>query len=133
MSQVMKYYPPEKFARNRSYPALGNSSIDQKLGNGDPKDGDLEGGINLGFCWDEVMDETDRWSVRLANELAREEMTVDVTPRRCQKFRTRPGSEVRWSSSLGESGKVMVDPAGLVTVPRLKLRPGVQVVLTLTR
>ena len=37
----------------RSYPAFSNSSIDQKLGNGDPKDGDLEGGINLGFLWKE--------------------------------------------------------------------------------
>lgn len=133
MAQVMKYYPPQKFARNQSYPALGNSSIDQKLGNGDAGEGDPEGGINLGFRWDEVVDEPDRWSVRLANDLAREEMTVDVTPRRCQKFKPRPGSEVRWSSSLGESGKATIDAAGLVTVPRLKLRPGAQVVLTLSR
>ena len=49
MARIAKYYPPERFARNHSYPAFSNSSIDQKFGNGDPKDGDLEGGINLGF------------------------------------------------------------------------------------
>ena len=63
MAPINKYYPAEKFARNRSYPAFGNSSIDHKLGNGDPKDGDLEGGINLGFDWKDVIDEQAKWSV----------------------------------------------------------------------
>lgn len=133
MGQIMKYYPPEKFARNRSYPAFGNSSLDQQPGSGDPKDGDLEGGINLGFRWDEVVDETDKWSVRLSNDLAKQDMTVDVTPRRCQKFKVQPQSEVRWSSSLGDTGKLTADTSGLVTVPRLKLRPGANGVLTITR
>src|SRR5262249_14931822 len=70
MEKVRKYYPPEKFAKNVSYPAFSNSSIDQRLGNGDPKDGDLEGGINLGFLWKEVVDEEAKWSVRLTNDLA---------------------------------------------------------------
>ena len=74
-----------------SYPAFGNSSLDQKLGNGDPKDGDLEGGINLGFDWKDVVDEAGKWSVTLANDLAKDDMTVDVTPRRCQKFKVSAG------------------------------------------
>jgi hypothetical protein len=133
MARVLKYYPPERFARDRSYPALGNSSIDQNPGNGDPKDGDLEGGINLGFKWSDVVDEGGKWSVRLSNELAKGDMTVDVTPRRCQKFKLRPGAEVRWSTSGGETGKVTADAAGLATVPRVKLSPGKDTVLTLSR
>src|SRR5271166_4235895 len=83
MEKVRKYYPPEKFARNSSYPAFSNSSIDNNPGNGDPTNGDLEGGINLGFLWSDVVDEESQWSVKLANDLAKAEMTVDVTPRVC--------------------------------------------------
>ena len=133
IAQVMKFYPPDKFARDRSYPAFANSSIDQNLGNGDPKDGDLEGGINLGFRWDDIVDETDKWSARLANDLAKEDMTADVTLRRCQKFKVQPNTEIRWSTSFGEAGKVRADHAGLVTVPRMKLRPQAATVLTIVR
>lgn len=133
MARVLKYYPPERFARNRSYPAFANSSIDQKLGNGDPKDGDLEGGINLGFAWDELVDEPERWSVRLSNELATEPMTVDVTARRCQQFKAKPGSTVQWRTSVDTSGKATADAAGRVTIPRVPLRPGGQTVVTISR
>lgn len=131
MAKVLKYCPPELFARNKSYPAFANSSIDQKLGNGDPKDGDLEGGINLGFKWSDVVDEDATWSVRLSNELATGDMTADVTPRRCQKFKVRPNAEVSWKTSDGASGKVVADAAGLVTVPLVKLSPGKDTVLTI--
>lgn len=132
MAKVLKFYPPELFARDRSYPALGNSSLDNKLGNGDPKDGDLEGGINLGFRWDEIKDERTRWSVWLANDLAKEEITVNVTPRRCQNFKLPPGTEVRWSTSVGATGTAVADKAGLVTVPRVRVPVQAGVVLTLT-
>jgi pimeloyl-ACP methyl ester carboxylesterase len=133
MAQITKLYPPELFARNKSYPAFGNSSINHKLGNGDPKDGDLEGGINLGFRWSDVVDEQEKWSMRLANDLAKSDMTVDVTPRRCQKFKVRPNAEVRWTSSTGDSGKVVADNAGLVTIPAVTLKPGKDVVLNIGR
>ncbi len=133
MAKLVKYYPPEKFARNRSYPAFSNSSIDQKLGNGDPKDGDLEGGINLGFDWKDVVDEERRWSVCLSGDLAKGPMRVDVTPRRCQPFRPRAGSEVSWTTSSDLSGKAAVDANGLVTIPRVQLQPNAEIVLTITR
>lgn len=132
MSKVSKYYPPEKFARNVSYPAFSNSSIDQNLGNGDPKDGDLEGGINLGFIWKDIVDEERRWSVRLSNDLAKGPMTVDVTPRRCQQFKVAAGSEVSWSTSAGAKGKATADAAGRVTIPRVELRPDAEVVLAIS-
>lgn len=132
MEKVLKYYPPEKFARNQSYPAFANSSIDQKLGNGDPKDGDLEGGFNLGFLWRDVIDENGKWSVKLANDLATAEMTMDVTPRRCQKFKVKPGESLQWTTSDGRSGKVTADKNGLATVTSVKLLPGQETTLTIT-
>jgi hypothetical protein len=131
MGLINKYYPAERFRRNESYPAFGNSSLDQKLGNGDPLDGDLIGGINLGFQWDKPVDEAGSWSVRLANDLSKDEMTVDVTPRHCQRFKPKPGQKVRWSSSTGAHGTVFVDAHGLVTVPKLPLLPAQEVTLTI--
>lgn len=133
MSKVLKYYPPEKFARNRSYPAFSKSSIDQNLGNGDPKDGDLEGGINLGFHWNDVVDEANRWSVKLSNDLAKGPMTVDVTPRRCQQFKLKSGTEVNWTTSTGASGKATANAAGIVTIPSVALRPDGETLVTITR
>ncbi len=133
MARITKYYPPEKFARKQSYPAFSNSSIDQKLGSGDPKDGDLEGGINLGFVWHDVVDKERRWSVRLSNDLAKAAMTVDVPPRRCQQFRPPAGSEVSWTTSTGLSGMAVVDAGGLATIPRVPLRSDAEIVLTITR
>src|SRR5690606_31033077 len=102
---------------------FGNSSIDQDMGHGNPQDGDLEGGINLGFDWQDVWDEVGTWSAALSNSLAKEAMTVDVTPRRCQSFQPRPGESIRWRSSLGESGSVVADGAGRVTAPRVRILP----------
>lgn len=133
MQLIHRYYPPDLFARNRSYPAFGNSSIDNAMGNGDPKDGDLVGGINLGFRWSDVIDEPNRWSVKLSNDLAKDEMTVDVTPRRCQKFEPEPGDVLRWKDAAGNSGKVTVDKWGLVTVVNVKVRARQPSVLTIQK
>lgn len=133
MEKVRKYYPPERFARNQSYPAFANSSLDGNLGNGDPKDGDLEGGINLGFLWRDLVDTEKNWSVKLRNDLAKNDMTVDVTPRRCQQFKTKPGDTVRWTSSLGDQGMAKADTAGLVTIPRLQIKAGEETTLTIAR
>ncbi len=131
MQLVRKYYPAEKFARNLSYPAFGNSSIDNDLGDGDPANGDLEGGINLGFDWEQLIDEPNRWSVTLSNELAEAEMTVDVTPRRSQRFRPRPGERFSWTNTAGGEGVAIADAHRLVTIPQVKIVPGKSTTLTI--
>jgi hypothetical protein len=144
MVRVNKYYGPEKFARNQSYPAFGTSSIDDDLGSGVRvekevggkktmvlKDGALTGGVNLGFIWSDVVDEPDRWSVKLANDLATDDMAVDVTPRRCQKFKPKPGAAFSWTNSAGGAGQVAADQWGLVTIPKVLIKPGATTVLTL--
>jgi|GEM_PF-755919 len=132
MGLINKYYPAEKFRQNESYPAFGNSSIDQQMGDGDPAKGDLVGGINLGFRWQEIVDEADHWSVRISNDLAEGEMTVDVTPRHCQRFQPKPGQMIRWTNSLGATGMTATDENGLVTVAKVTLQPGKETTLALS-
>ena len=58
-------------------------------------------------------------------------MTVDVTPRRCQKFKLKPGAECKWTTSTGASGTITADKWGLVTVPRVVIKSGMGTVLTI--
>ncbi len=57
------------------------------------------------------------------------EQTVDVTPRRLQRFRVLPGAEYAWENrqvdgdSLVASGTVTADADGLVTVPAFAVTP----------
>lgn len=133
MTAISKYYPGRKFSLHQSYPAFGNSSLNANMGNGDPADGDLEGGINLGFDWKEVLDEKDKWSATISNELAKTDMTVDVTPRRCQQFKPKGGDKVTWATSTGEMGTITVDQWGLATVGKLVIKPGNATTLTIRR
>jgi hypothetical protein len=133
MALVTKYYPAEKFARNQSYPAFSHSSLDQDMGHGDPADGDLEGGINLGFQWSAVVDEPRRWSVAISNDLATDAMTVDVTPRRCQNFKVDPGERLQVTVSTGGSREVVADRWGLVTIERVKLRAKTATTISISR
>jgi hypothetical protein len=133
MALIHQDYPAHRFARSRSYPAFGNSSIDQDPGPGDPKEGDAEGGINLGFDWKDVVDEERGWTATISNARAKAEMTVDVTPRRCQKFRPKPGESLRWTASSGGSGSVAAGAAGLVTIEKVRLKPGESTTLQISR
>jgi pimeloyl-ACP methyl ester carboxylesterase len=144
MRGVTKYFGSGRFARNKSYPAFGNSSINDNMGKGDPKEGDLGNidkkkgklevfGINLGFKWQAVVDEPGKWSAKISNERCKGEMTVDVTPRRCQKFKAKAGEKFNWSSSLGDKGSVTADKNGLVTITKLKLKTGATATLTISR
>ena len=70
---------------------------------------------------------------QISNDLANAAMTVDVTPRRCQRFKTPAGSEVSWSTSTGAPGKVIVNSDGIVTIPRVQLRPDSETLLMISR
>ncbi|MFT5356621.1 MAG: hypothetical protein ACI9KE_003846 [Polyangiales bacterium] len=129
---VREWYPPERFALNESYPAFANSTIDDDLGDGDLASGDLEGGINLGFEWTIEEDEAERWVLTLANALATNEMSVDVTPRRLQQFRPEPGAGVAFTTTRGQSGTLIVDDAGRMTAVGVRLIPGEPTVVRFT-
>ncbi|MBL4633597.1 MAG: prolyl oligopeptidase family serine peptidase, partial [Kofleriaceae bacterium] len=93
------WYPQDKFAKNLSYPAFANSSINNNLGNGDPTNGELEGGINLGFDWTVEGDTQTEWILLLRNDLAELAMTVDITPRRLQSFSLTAGESISYEVS----------------------------------
>jgi len=122
------WYPSSLFALDQSYPAFTHSSIDDDPGSGAPGEGDLEGGINLGFAWSMLDDSPSGWSVDLTNELTSGPMTVDVTPRRVQEFHPIAGSDVSYTVDVDgvrvDSGTATVDADGLVTVAGVALEPG---------
>jgi pimeloyl-ACP methyl ester carboxylesterase len=116
----------------RSLPAFTNCSLDDDPGGGVPADGAPSGQVNayLGWDTDDIVDERDVWemTVRLTRQAPQASCTVDVTPRRCQHFRARPGERFTWSSSEGgraaQSGTVVADQWGLVTLPAVSVGKG---------
>jgi pimeloyl-ACP methyl ester carboxylesterase len=134
---IREWYPPERFARNESYPAFSRSSINDDLGSGDVSTGDTEGGINLGFVWTSVVDTDRAWSIQLRNDLATGPMTVDVTARNPQAFLPTAGQSVTYSVRRGgaevDSGTVLANAHGLVTLEAVSLMPGTDTELQLSR
>ena len=129
---------------DQSLPAFTNCSLDDNPGTADklqkPKemtvgketkkdyfDGDSAGQVNLYLYWDtdSVVDTPDRWemTVALTAKAPKEECTVDITPRRLQKLKAKPGEKFKWSNTSGagetQSGKVTADKWGLVTLQKV--------------
>jgi len=79
-----------------------------------------------------VVDEVDEWSmtVGLFPTAPQPRATVDVTPRRTQKFTLQPGERVAWTNtSLGgpriaQSGEATADKWGLVTLTAVQTTTG---------
>ncbi|HRT96394.1 MAG TPA: hypothetical protein P5532_18370, partial [Planctomycetota bacterium] len=116
---------------HQSLPAFGRCSLDHSPGDGDHADAEKGGGINLYQLWEPetLVDEPARWEITLSlrGDCPYPECTTDLTPRRCQKFRAKPGDVFKWSAaSLEEggplqSGTATADRWGLVTVEGLRL------------
>ncbi|MFQ6131760.1 MAG: alpha/beta hydrolase family protein [Armatimonadota bacterium] len=116
---------------DRTLPAFTRCSLDDDPGKGDPEDGDPEGQSNLYLYWDSadqaIVDEANRWALtlRLGDKAPQAQCTVDVTPRRCQRFRPEPGAKLVWTNTAladdteVQSGETTPDEWGLVTVPQV--------------
>jgi len=121
-----------------SVPAFTRCSLDDNPGSGDPADGDPKGQRNLYLRWDtdDIVDEADRYeiTVYLIESAPEDECTVDMTPRRCRKFKPGPRTRLKWTSSPRspsaagrgargqvQSGEVTADRWGLVTLERVKV------------
>mgnify|MGYP003346557592 CR=1 FL=1 len=125
-----------RFRSTLSWPAFSNCSADDAPGDGTVASGDTLGTINGTMDWDPaVSDSAARWTVTLKTRTiptlwgtrpAPESLTVDVTPRRVQRFTAAPGTSVTWSAvrisdnATVQQGSVTVDPDGLVTVPQVR-------------
>jgi pimeloyl-ACP methyl ester carboxylesterase len=102
----------------------------------DPYDGDSIGQANAYFTWEtddaQIVDEPRRWGLTLGliSAAPKDACTVDVTPRRCQKFTARPGERLKWSNMslagnrLAGSGTITVDALGLATLPQVTVTKG---------
>jgi len=115
-----------RFARNRSYLAFSSSSADDDPGNGDKTDGDPVGFMNRGLDFEVLTDEPDRYEARVYWYLdpAQLPVTVDVTPRRVQGMRWRPGETLTAVITGLETVQrdVTVDGLGLATITAVELR-----------
>jgi pimeloyl-ACP methyl ester carboxylesterase len=138
-----------RFRSDLSWPAFSHCSANGDPGNGWSSSGDTLGTINGSMEWDPALTDsatvwrvtlstralTTRWGVRAAPE----SLTVDVTPRRLQRFRPAPGVQVSWKAirvsdgAQVQSGSVGVDGMGRITIPGVKTyRTGTKLSLAFT-
>ena len=115
-----------RFALNRSYLALSNSSADNQPGNGDKADGDPVGFMNRGLDFEVLADTPDRYEARVFWYLdaAQLPVTVDVTPRRVQGMHWKPGDVLTATLTGAKTVRrdITVDDLGLATIPAVELR-----------
>ncbi|MBI5836447.1 MAG: hypothetical protein HZB25_04295 [Candidatus Eisenbacteria bacterium] len=129
-----------RFRTDLSFPAISMCSADGNPGNGRFYNGDSTGTIN-GFAeWDTaIVDSATRWEVVLRpRDLvsfkgpvpAPDSFTVNVTPRRLQRFVIAPGMVFRYTESrvsdgvVTATGMTRADTLGLVTLYGAMVRRG---------
>jgi hypothetical protein len=128
---------PGQFRSNRSYPALSNCSADDDPGDGTEASGDTVGTINGFVVWDTTLvDQPEIWKVTLRLQELRtlwdtipapESLTVDVTPRRLQRFHPAIGTPCAWRAirladqAEVQSGVAWTDSIGRVTVEGVRV------------
>ena len=82
--------------------------------------------------FDSSVDKADSWemTVALAADAFRDRCTADITPRRCQAFKPKPGTEFAWTNTALQdnkeiqAGTVKADRWGLVTIPKAAVTKG---------
>ncbi len=88
----------------RSLPAFGKCSLDDNPGSGRLGTGDLNGQINGYLLWESesILDQASRWAgtVWLDETAPRGDCTADLTPRRCRRFKAKPGERFPWTNTL---------------------------------
>ena len=114
---------------DESQPAFTACSLDDQPGNGDPGNGDPQGQVNLYLFWEtgDVVDQVDGWAmtVGLVDKAPQNRCTVNITPRRLQRFQSHGGAGFHWTNTtLGsdkpiQSGEVVPDDCRLLTLPQV--------------
>ena len=125
---------PIDIRTDQSLPAFTHCSLDDNPGSGDPADGDPEGQVNAYLYWEtrDIVDQTGRWeiTVRLIDDAPRDTATVDITPRRWQKFKAQSSEKLKWtnvsfeSNKIIQSGEVVADKWGLITLEKVVVGKG---------
>jgi hypothetical protein len=120
-----------KIRRQQALPAFRSCSIDNCPGDGRwGEDGDRDGYMNAFLMWEPetITDQPDEFAITtfLHEKAPEDSCTADLTPRRCQQFRPKPGQQFIWTSTSAadgeqvQSGTATADQWGLVTVSGLK-------------
>ncbi len=119
---------------NQTLLAFTRSSLDDDPGDGAVTTGAPSGQSNLYLMWDtrSIRDEPDAMeiTVGVTENSPKGEGTADVTPRRVQKFKTMAGERVLWTNTPNDrvtpiqSGEVVTDQWGLVTLPHVTVTKG---------
>jgi len=122
--------------RDQSVPAFANCSLDDNIGEGDLLSGEPFGQINAYLVWESatIVDEPGLYAITLwlwggdphgRGAAPLDSCTVDLTPRRCRRFKPKPGDAFAWANialSDGkevQSGRLVAADHGLVTLERL--------------
>lgn len=125
----------KRFRLDQSYPAFSRTSSNRDPGHGRPNEGDLIGWMNRGLDFKEIQDTPDRYAITLLADypgLAYPVVT-DVTLRRVQQFKVRPGQPLR--VQIGDAPPVAteVDATGHVTIPKVAIPSAAGVRVTVQR
>ena len=127
-----------KFRTDQSYPAFAHCSADNNPGNGDPTTADPIGQINATADWDEtsIADDQLRWEITLRTRAlttqegiigAPEALTVDVTPRRLQRFIVAQSVSYQYEvrqvtdGAVVQSGTATPDQDAVLTIPQVRV------------
>ncbi|MFC1613965.1 alpha/beta hydrolase-fold protein [Gemmatimonadota bacterium] len=136
-----KWQDPEyllRFSLKESFPALSGYSHNNDPGSGDPEEGDITGYMNFGLEWKDIHDEKEMYAITLyiAEGDPVLPATVDVTPRRLQHFRLKPGEPVTMIEQTLDSREILrresrADRTGHVTFEgfRLTARQGNRLII----
>jgi len=127
---------PIDIRTDQTLPAFTHCSLDDKPGKGAQDDGAPKGQVNAYLFWEtaDIVDAAAKWemTVGLIAKAPAEACTVDVTPRRCQAFKPKPGEKVKWTSTRAggepdvQKGVATVDKWGLVTLEKVRVSKGKQ-------
>jgi hypothetical protein len=125
------------FRRDQSVPAFGNCSMDDNIGSGELGTGQAFGQVNGYLVWHSasIVDEPGLYEITVwlwggdrhgRNAAPLPECTVDLTPRKCQRFRPKPGERFVWTNTTAEGKVVQAAEAaagklGLVTLKGLRV------------
>jgi hypothetical protein len=113
---------------DQSLPAFTRCSLDDDPANADPAgESYQQGTVNYWLYWQttNIVDEAGEWAmtVALTADCPSNSCTVDLTPRRLQRFKVNPGDPVDWTSTSGgvevQSGTVVADSHRLLTIENL--------------
>jgi dienelactone hydrolase len=124
-----------RYRLDESFLVFSNASHNRDPGGGDAEDGDLVGWYNRGLDWKDLHETRDDYSftVTFACPGVDGPVKVDVTLRRLQRFRLRPGDVLQVRVGDSEASAVWVDSAGVLTIPRITVEAGPGTAVAVTR